>query len=1026
MTRSNSIRSSLFGTLLLLFVAFSPLASAQINPPTATILTEWVDDGNDNITHGYRIVLSQSLSFSELDELSVIVSHKDVDGNTIDDWAMDWTGGNNTELSFTLNTTLNWKDEITVEVWQNGCCSPSNLIGSRTIEVTIWNEPLSDHEITRVTNWHLIQNSVNFTESESWDLNFSGQGWQQRTGDILESNELGTGMLSIQESTEAGMGTVAILLWLDTVWLNESVNGMDLQSQIFEMRGNGTIGVNSSDEGVDTEIFGNVVNSYIIRSLDQGIVEEQLRIEANGGIHLSSEGGGESMEANGTLALLLIETHDLDGQRILSNTEFEGTADMEIESDDYHMDLDISQIISRERWENGQFHSSLNRIQGDGAFDFTDQEENSSMTVNATVYEIFSESVDGMKTGDKLHVDGTFSGDVNGDFGIVRDIIATDHSQVNATGVAFDTNVIFTETWLNLSGIGNNPFDMEAVHNKTWDYEVPQEHWDNRTVRLRWDSMEGGEPSEGDELPERSPIEVDLEAPEAESTLGDVDITRETGLAPAGLTVGDRVDLLGSDLMHLSVTATSTGTVVRDGHTIPVTYWSGAYGGEGSATGAVINEGILAGLIAEVTRNVTIELDVGESLEFVETQSLARVLSPSIITENENSAPSIVSVSIREGSITNEGASSVHLEVEVDDIDWNIRSVTADLSALSMGTITLNDIGLEGDTSVHDETFTAEIQYPGIIDGDVSIQIEVSDDWVTTSESHDVLILNRLPRITAFTYSPNTVNRGDTTSVSIDVNDGSGVTAVGIDTTEWNGGVTWLTLDGGSWDGDVIVPDGISSGDQILSVRLEDGAGGSGSTTQFGTGEDLPALHILNQGPAISNVTFYDNGEVVSSLEIPLTGTHQYTMTALVTDIDTVTIVQTRLGILAPPGQSDSWISMRDDGIGADAVAGDGIWSITIDIRPSVPSGTTTFEIRGIDQQLAQTPVNDRMFSVELGTSGEGGGGGGQAVMEGASQVWVILGIISLILILAVVGITFWIRGGGLKQMTDSSEGPWK
>ena len=117
---------------------------------------------------------------------------------------------------------------------------------------------------------------------------------------------------------------------------------------------------------------------------------------------------------------------------------------------------------------------------------------------------------------------------------------------------------------------------------------------------------------------------------------------------------------------------------------------------------------------------------------------------------------------------------------------------------------------------------------------------------------------------------------------------------------------------------------------------------------------------------------------------------------------------------------------MRDDGIGADAVAGNGIWSIIIDIRPSVPSGTTTFEIRGIDQQLAQTPVNDRMFSVELGTSGEGGGGGGQAVMEGASQVWVILGIISLILILAVVGITFWIRGGGLKQMTDSSEGPWK
>ena len=1025
MTRSNPIRSSIFGILLLLTVALSPFATAQVTPPTATILTEWVNDGNDNITHGYRIVLSESLSFSELDELSVTISHEDVDGNPIGDWAMDWTGGNNTELSLIVNSTLGWKDEITVEVWQNGCCSPSNLIGSRTIQVTIWNEPLSDHEITRVTNWHLIQNSVNFTESESWDLTFTGQGWQQRTGDVLESNELGTGMLDIQESTGGGTGTVAILLWLDAVWLNETVNGMDLQSQVFEMRGNGTIGVNNSEDGVDSEIFGNVVNSYIIRSLDQGIVEEQLRIEANGGIHLSSEGGGESMEANGTLALLLIETHDVDGQRILSNTEFEGTADMDIRGEDYQMDLDISQIINRERWENGLFHSSLNRIQGDGAFDFTDQEENSSITVNATVYEIFQESVDGLKTGDKLHVDGTFSGDVNGDFGIVRDIVATDHSQDNATGVAFTTNVIFTESWLNLSGIGNNPFDMEAAHNKTWDYEVPQDHWENRTVRLRWDSMEGGEPSEGDEFPERSPIQVDLEAPTAESTLGDVDITRETGLAPSGLIIGDRLDLLGSELMHLSVTATSTGTVVRDGHTIPVTYWSGAYGDDGLATGAVISEGILAGLIAEVTRNVTIDIDVGESLEFGETQSLARVLSPSIITEGENNAPSIISVSIREGSVTNEGAASVHLEVEVDDVDWNVRSVTADLSALSLGTVTLNDIGLEGDISVHDETFTAEIQYSGIVDGEVSIQIEVSDDWVTTSEAHDIQVLNRLPRITSFTYAPNTVNRGDTTVISINANDGSGVTAVGIDTTEWGGNVTWLTLSDGDWIGDLLVPDTIPSGDQVLSIRLEDGAGGNGITTQFGTGEELPGLHILNEGPAISDVIFYKNEEIVTSLNIPLTGSNQYTMTALVTDLDPVTIVQARLGLLAPPGQSDNWISMRDDGVGPDAVSGDGIWSVSVEVRPGVPGGATTVDIRGIDQQLAQTPVNDRTFSIELGTPGEGGGGG-QAVLEGASQEWLVFSIIAVFLILAIVGITFWIRGGGLKQMMPSQEGPWK
>ena len=97
MSREKSVRSTLFGIFLMISVAISPLATAQQTSVTATILTEWVDDGNGNITHGYRIVLSQSLSFGELDELSVVILHEDVDGNSIGDWAMDWTGGNNTE-----------------------------------------------------------------------------------------------------------------------------------------------------------------------------------------------------------------------------------------------------------------------------------------------------------------------------------------------------------------------------------------------------------------------------------------------------------------------------------------------------------------------------------------------------------------------------------------------------------------------------------------------------------------------------------------------------------------------------------------------------------------------------------------------------------------------------------------------------------------------------------------------------------------------------------------------------------------
>ena len=60
MSEEKSVRSSLFGILLMLIVALSPLVTAQQNSVSATILTEWVDDGNDNITNGYRIILSES------------------------------------------------------------------------------------------------------------------------------------------------------------------------------------------------------------------------------------------------------------------------------------------------------------------------------------------------------------------------------------------------------------------------------------------------------------------------------------------------------------------------------------------------------------------------------------------------------------------------------------------------------------------------------------------------------------------------------------------------------------------------------------------------------------------------------------------------------------------------------------------------------------------------------------------------------------------------------------------------------
>ena len=96
---------------------------------------------------------------------------------------------------------------------------------------------------------------------------------------------------------------------------------------------------------------------------------------------------------------------------------------------------------------------------------------------------------------------------------------------------------------LRLSFIANIP--MKKDQNRNWSFCDP-----SYAIKELKCSQKPFLDKRFDEFPERSPIQSNLSAPEANSTLGDVDITRETGLVPAGMQIGDRVDLLGSDLMH--------------------------------------------------------------------------------------------------------------------------------------------------------------------------------------------------------------------------------------------------------------------------------------------------------------------------------------------------------------------------------------------------------------------------------------------------------------------------------------------
>ena len=95
-------------------------------------------------------------------------------------------------------------------------------------------------------------------EGDSQGVTFEGRGWQKRTGDVLESNELGNGTL-VLDMADGSQGA-AIDLGLDRIWLNETYHGTELISQDFEMAGSGLIAI-SIDEG-DEGAMVNAAVSY--------------------------------------------------------------------------------------------------------------------------------------------------------------------------------------------------------------------------------------------------------------------------------------------------------------------------------------------------------------------------------------------------------------------------------------------------------------------------------------------------------------------------------------------------------------------------------------------------------------------------------------------------------------------------------------------------------------------------------------------------------------------------------------------
>ena len=926
--------------LLLMLTPLSSLVSAE-GSPSLSITTDW--NSSSALTNEHAYVLTFGDSSSHDYDVSIEHIRDSVDLSP----SIQTTFVENTPTltaRIVLDTTIAWNDTISISVTINGHdgnALTSPITEERTFTVGSWNQPMADHEVTTTTSWSLEQNYQTSNGNQSFMLLFEGNGWQQRIGEVLNAYELGNGTLLTSETT--GNSTTQLALDFESFWKNETVTSGVLTSQVIQAKGSGDILLQLEEDGLVTTINATVVDALLNRSNIDNVVSERLRLEAFGALLVNGEEDGGQFDVDGDISLLLIETTDVDGVRVLQHTQIEATADMLLSDEGSEFNLQLDQFETLERWENGVRVDQLDLIRGDGTFGFTDQEENSSMVVNGTVYNFHTRVEDGITMIDDVHVDGTLSGDVQGTFGVVQTIEQTG-KQLNHTLVEHDVNVIHSETWFNVTGVGGSNFfggsGAGSYYNDSYIYQATNADWDNRTVRLVWTET-GPDPSNGDERPERSPIEQDPTPPEVEEALGNISVGREAGFAPVPMETGDVVRLLAQDGIVLTVTAGQEAIEPRDAKNLSVIQWTGVYsdGVSGTASGSIVHKGPLTGLLASTVRSFEIEFGTdGETALLNESQAVDAILSPSIVSADDNTAPQVLDLSLMEGLVFGEGGSPAHLVATIDDPDWNIVSVQVDLSSIGLGTVAMNDRGLDGDQTIGDNVWTTMVSVQGLAVGELPIRVVVVDEWGETDIlSTNMTVENQAPRILSATIEPATVVRGGSTLMTLDVLDYHGVASVVVDLREYGGEET-PCLKVEVWACELVIPQGMTPGERLVKVRLTDDLGATilvmktqASEHHFqpsSTDMDL-AVTVENTPPTLTLVPSeaLQRGDSDSEQAIEIR----------VDDPDGILLVRADLGVLKPLGQTTRWVTLYDNGQGLDREANDGIYTAAASVRTSTP-----------------------------------------------------------------------------------------
>ena len=1006
--------------VVVLLASVLPLHVQANEHPSVRITTHWVGQGTNEAPHAYLLTFSDNGSYG----IEVDMEHTH-NGSLLDtSHAMVWGSAEGVRTALlTFNTSLSWGDtiQLTVTITDHDDATDLDIETVRDFVVGLWNQPMDDHEILLSTTWALDQSYTTDAGDQNFSLAFSGQGWQERVGDTLSSWELGNGSFATVESTDDGVTELDLVL--TQLWKNETIVAGVLTSQVFDAQGFGGLKTTLVDGDTTTVIDADVSNAMLNRSVINGVVGERLSLEATGLLNVSEDDGeNNSLNIDGELAVFFFEYADVDGERILQHTQFEAMADFVLIDEETRLDVSLNGFTSVERWEDGVRTQHLEELYGDGTFGFADQDENASVQINGTILDLHTKLENGTTMIDDLHVDGTLTGDVQGTFGVVRGIETTG-MQANITGEEFLVNVIFQESWFNITGVnGGNFFDgagVGATHNQTWDYQAVQSDWENRTVRLVWRET-GPDASEGEEFPERSPQQRNATAPVAEEGLGDLTVGRETGWMPIPLATDDYLRLNGQDGIILTVRAGDSRVDTRDGHNLTVIDWTGVYEGEGDsgvATGSVVSAGPLSGLLSTVDRSLTVPFgEENESVVLQETQVLERVLSPEIVSEDDNNPPVVSEIEWREGLAVGEGGSVAHLQATVEDSEWNVVSVLADLSSLGLGTVELNDRGLHGDQAVGDDVYTAAIIVTGLEVGLVDVVVTASDSFgASTVEQGSLEVTNQPPRLIDAEIVPDSLERGQSVVVNIKAYDGHGVASVSIDLRAYGGAVVNLTSEGGDspWAAMVQMPSGMTPGDQSLLVIAEDGLGATSQQRIYtpapnGVGDAVFGPHHVRQDvrlPVEVNILNDRPNFTTAPTTVEKDTQNPTTYTVEVNDPDGIERVQIDLGVFTPIG-GQTWAFMHDDGVnGGDEVAGDGVYSVVLSIRDGTPLGTHEVSLRAFDTYGELNTASVAITLIEADDPPVVSGGLSTAVLGGLGLV-VLLGAL-------VVMTMMWRRGDG-------------